>query len=281
MAYRTLVAAKVNLDVLEYEGLKYSIPEPQQRLQRLVDAIRSDAPAVRSGKANRWRFANVGRGHGGLVIGRLCKVSDRIIEQAPEAKEPIRVLASDAIISDSFFVFDPGSETVVFEDRSPDIEPVTFTKIFRRLCLTTDRDIFDMNVRIFPDKVQLRHEIEQFVKVVRADFEIVHANWFHTKALNDLDEALKDARARSGALRLENPRGLNLSSDLLEDGLQMVERGYGGVKLSGYDVRKKWRKVDSRQVLLKRRAGSVSLAQRIDRLVEFIGWVKEFLGLGD
>lgn len=252
--YRTLLAAKVNLDVLEYKGQKYAAPSPAVRLKMLVKAIRSDAPSVSVGRSDdiRWRFANVfyDTEHS-VIFGRVCKISDEIRERAPERQEPIVEVQPDTVIASAHFLFDPKSELLVFEQRSPDISPPTFIEAFRKLCVNTRRELGDLNITLLPDRTVLRNELKTFRTITIAEFSIVHANWLHDTALNALDEQLKKARAREGSIKLKNPRGLQLDSEIIEDGLTMVENGYGHVKLSGYDRSGRRKKMDSRNNLIQ------------------------------
>ncbi|MFD0825808.1 hypothetical protein ACT8ZR_09030 [Neobacillus sp. M.A.Huq-85] len=177
------------------------------------------------------------------------RVGSKTIEEIPE----------NEIAETAFFVYDPSSELLVHESNAS-ISAVEFRNFFTIL-LSRDPYIGKVIIKPIPVPYKIKQELKSYDKVTRISFHLIHPNP-GKKEFNIFNQIIHDTKLKELDITLQNQDGINIYENdettedfngVIEDGIKLVEKGYGEVDLSGYNEQTVIGKRKDRKIKKKRR----------------------------
>ncbi|WP_429844559.1 hypothetical protein [Brevibacillus sp. FIR094] len=185
-----------------------------------------------------------------LIIGNVTK--SRHVKQKFKIGSSTQLQQTEhELAKTAFFVYDPVGEILAHESTS-EISASDFRDLFRIL-LSRDPLVGEVIVKPVPIPHKIRNEVLSIQKVTSIKFELIHPNPGEEE-YNIYQSIIDDAGLKTLDIKLVNPDGLKIIDSVspdatkftrtLENGISLVESGYGEVAVRGFDeyVRKGKRK---------------------------------------
>jgi len=288
MAKRTFYAAKINI-----HGNIFS-----QNLQELIhiyipNTILESVPI----KVNTWNWTftdvkEVISNDRKIIVGNVTKskYQNQTVRINTVTK---RVKSEHELAYRAFFVYDPIGEILAHESTSS-ISANEFIYMFKNL-LSRNPLIGEVKIVPVPEPFMIRKEILSIEKLTQVNFHLIHPNP-GKQEFNLYQRMIKENRLKELDIKMTNKDGLDLSSketitnvhenkptftNAIEDGIALVEAGYGQVEVRGYDevkiqgkkkelTRKQRRAFSSKRSVRTLKSSERDNSRLLPRIVDFI-----------
>ncbi|MDX5476222.1 MAG: hypothetical protein LPK00_11870 [Bacillaceae bacterium] len=227
---RKFLAAKVNINGNIFnQNVKELILE-------IPTAIKSNH-ILKSRKSSwAWQFADVlefNHENKQLLSGNFVKARREFRTVVEDGKTKQYEIPYQ-VAYPSFFIYDPVSEVLVFEETG-DIQRNHFIDAFERIIFEANVTIGKIEVKLIPRKEELYKRIMEIEILTKIEFDLIHPNFYYKEEYEDLSEIIKREKATRMKTSLENEKGLNKEGFIIKNGIEMVGQGYGEVKASGFN----------------------------------------------
>lgn len=193
----------------------------------------------------------------------------------------------------AFFVYDPKLEILAHESNA-EISAADFRYLFTTLLSS---DIYVGEVRVLPIPIphKIRDEIKSIQIVTSLKFNLIHPNPGEEE-FNIYNDLIEDANLKELDISMTNKDGIKVIGQntgstseftrTIESGIILVEKGYGEIRVSGYDkytrpgkrgkmiVDTKPRKFSSSNEVRRTRVNEITLNGLLSNLYNFIEEVK-------
>jgi hypothetical protein len=222
------LAAKVNINSAIYS------PNVKDLIDLIPVAILT-YPEWRIGRSKWvWRFSELKQENEKKIIhGNLIKTRFEYKNvYNKEIKKTEKVKIDDAAY-ESYFLYNYETEILIFEENSQ-VKREEFIIAFEKVVFNSSIDVGEISVQLLPSKNEIRSEIESMEVLTKIEFNLIHPNFVPDEAYKDLDDILHKEQATKMKTTLENPHGLNKNGKMIQSGIDMVSKGYGGVNAYGF-----------------------------------------------
>lgn len=194
-----------------------------------------------------WGFTNLQKiqvNNEEIIKGNLTKYTVNPKETVKDGNK-VKVITSPLTIArTAFFVYHIKKEIVVFENTS-EITPENFTKMFAKL-ISKHECIGEIIVNFIPEEKVIENELKKIETLTYLKFSIIHPN----RSREDFDlyqKVIEENKSKKVELTMRNSEGLNIMkeidneeegkgqfNDVVQDGIKLINKGYGDVKASGF-----------------------------------------------
>jgi hypothetical protein len=238
MHKRTFFAAKVNVHANIFsqnldEIIKVHIP-------RVV--LESKPTKIHSWN---WSFTDVEKvtlNDQSLIIGNVTK--SKFTKQKVKIGDKTERRTTDyELAHTAFFVYDPLSEILAHESTGA-ISAHEFRVLFTKL-LSSDPYIGEVIINPIPVPQKIREEFLAIEKITNVQFNLIHPNP-GKKEFNLYQDIINDAKLKELNIQMENKEGFEVRETeektgkiifkkSIENGISLVESGYGSIDVKGFD----------------------------------------------
>lgn len=238
MTKRVFYASKVNVHANIFSQ------DLEEIIRVFIPRVILSAPNVRRGSYN-WSITDVNTvtvNNNEVIIGNVTKSRHATLKQKIGSSTE-DIVTEFEVARTSFFVYHPISEIIVHEVNSYIYED-DFISVFENL-IGRDPYIGEIRVIPIPEPHKIRSELKSMQKITSIHFHLIHPN--PGKKEFDLYNKLIDQHdLKELDLRMANRDGMKITdkdyqeqlTDPIENGIQLVETGYGGVDIRGFDEQK-------------------------------------------
>ncbi|MGG4444799.1 hypothetical protein [Brevibacillus fortis] len=193
----------------------------------------------------------------------------------------------------AFFVYDPVLEILAHESNA-EISAADFRYLFTTL-LSSDMYVGEVRVLPIPIPHKIRDEIRSIQIVTSLKFNLIHPNP-GKEEFNIYNDLIDDANLKELDISMTNKDGIKVIGHstgttteftrTVENGITLVEKGYGEIRVSGFDkftrpgkrgkmiTDTKPRKFSSSNEVRRIRVSELTLNGVLSKLYTFIGEVK-------
>ncbi|WP_058300597.1 hypothetical protein [Gorillibacterium timonense] len=235
MAKKVFYASKVNVHANIFS----------QNLNDIIEihiprAILS-APSLKKGSYN-WSITDVNKvlvEGSELITGNLTKSRYASMKKR-DGMNTKDIVTDFEVAHTSRFFYHPVSEIIVHEFSSY-INEEDFISIFQQLI---GRDVYigEIKVILIPEPHKIRSELKSIQKVTSIHFHLIHPNPgkkefdLYNNLINQHDlKELDLCMANRDGMKISDKNDPDHLTDAIESGIQLVETGYGGVDIKGFD----------------------------------------------
>jgi hypothetical protein len=289
---RVFFAAKINVhENIFSQDLEKIIYE---HIPRVI--LQSSAPI----KVNTWNWSFtdvesldfIGKN---ILVGNITK--SKIVKQKVRiGTKTLKKSTENEIAHTAFFVYDPFTEILAHEVTGA-ITKNDFMKLFAQL-LSSDPYVGDVRVISIPVPQKIRTELLLIENITEIKFDLIHPNP-GKKEFNTYQRLIKDSSSTELSVKLSNPRGIKVKSeetnpvstnefvDSIEDGIYLVESGYGTVGVKGFNevqipgkrkkfiTKKKTKRFSSSNSYQQIKTDETDHSKLVNRIIQFIKNVKD------
>ncbi|MED1201986.1 hypothetical protein [Heyndrickxia acidicola] len=193
-----------------------------------------------------WSFTDVEQinyeGHN-LIIGNVTK-SKRKPQKYKLGSKTFVETSENELAETAFFVYDAKSELLVHESNAS-ISAFEFRNFFTNL-LSNDSYVGDVRINPIPIPFKIKDELISYDKVTKISFHLIHPNpGPGREEFNLYNKIIHDSHLKELDIEMKNKDGINIYvsnstynptfTEVIEDGITLVERGYGDIDISGYN----------------------------------------------
>lgn len=240
MKNRTFYAAKINI-----HGNIFS-----QNLDDLIfnhiPRVLLDSTTVRIHSWN-WTFTDVEKiNHNGqlLITGNLTR-SKLVNQKIRKGKKTTKVKSEEELAQTSFFVYDVKNEILIHE-KTGSIDIDDFRNVFTNV-LGRDEYVGEVKINPIPEPYQIRKEILSMEKLTSLKLFLIHPNPGE-KEYNLYQKIIDQNSLKELDINMENKDGFEITkkelknnggdelTSTVEDGIKLIESGYGNIKITGFNT---------------------------------------------
>ncbi|PAD10160.1 hypothetical protein CHH78_02265 [Shouchella clausii] len=208
-----------------------------------------EVPVLKKTKWN-WGFTDLKRetieGRD-IIHGHITKSKKENLLVRKEG-QTVKMNLGEELAKTAFFVYDVKSEILV-HTTTTEIPRDKFKEVFEAL-VSQDLYVGEIKVKHIAEPSHVRSELLSVDKATFIKFSLIHPNPYKGEEFNLYQQIIKDTQTKEADLSLKNNSGFKLTQenstqlkDTIEDGVRLVESGYGDVTLRGYnEVQKKNKK---------------------------------------
>lgn len=294
MSFRTFYAAKINI-----HGNILS-PNLDELINHHIPRVILQSIPLKINTWN-WTFTDVEpikiQGNR-YIVGNVTK-SKYLKQKVRIGSRTERKKSEYEIAHTAFFVYDPNGEILIHESTSA-ISALDFRNLFTKL-LSRDPYVGEVKIIPIPTPYKIRKELLSIEKITKIHFHLIHPNPGREE-FNLYQQIIHDAGLLELDIAMNNVKGIDIGkpgesgqiefSKPIENGIALVESGYGDIDIKGHDeiiVQGKRKK----KVNIKKRSFSSKNAVRyfkttendqerlLNRIVSFILDVKNKVDKGD
>lgn len=237
MAKRKFFIAKVNI-----HGNIFS--------QNLDELIKVHIPRVilnpEEIKINTWNWSftdvdNYYINDKKLIIGNVTK-SKYKKQKFKDGSKTFVSTSQNELAETAFFVYDPESELLVHQSNAS-ISALEFRNFFTRL-LSRDTYVGEVVLKPIPIPYKIKEELKTYDKITRIAFHLIHPNP-GKKEFNLYNRIINDVQLKELDIDMKNKDGIDIYEPdkkvhdslnvVIEDGINLVEKGYGDIDINGYN----------------------------------------------
>ncbi len=184
-----------------------------------------------------WVFGNVSKQNMDgeeVFYGRFGKLKGTAKETLYDKKARNFIeenLIKQLAQSYSNFIIHPKTQTIIFEERRPDIKIEKFVKIFENSYLSYFPDLTAMKIRLMVEEGRVFTMLKD-KKVVRVTFQLIPSNPDDKEIFKKLDEMFHKSGIEDGKMQFDNPEGLNVQAEggIVREAIGLSDAGYGAYK---------------------------------------------------
>ncbi|MDE0581514.1 hypothetical protein ON064_00425 [Planococcus sp. A6] len=237
MANRKFFIAKVNI-----HGNIFS--------QNLDELIKVHIPRVilnpEEIKINTWNWsftdvANYVINDKNLIIGNVTKSKFKK-QKFKDGGKTFLSVSENELAETAFFVYDPENELLVHQSNTS-ISAPEFRNFFTRL-LSRDTYVGEVIINPIPIPYKIKDELKSYDKITRIAFHLIHPNP-GKKEFNLYNQIIDGVQLKELDIDMKNKDGIDIYEDesteqsnlneVIEDGINLVEKGYGDIDINGYN----------------------------------------------
>ena len=184
-----------------------------------------------------WVFGNVSKQNMDgeeVFYGRFGKLKGTAKETLYDKKARNFIeenLIKQLAQSYSNFIIHPKTQTIIFEERRPDIKIEKFVKIFENSYLSYFPDLTAMKIRLMVEEGRVFTMLKD-KKVVRVTFQLIPSNPDDKEIFKKLDEMFHKSGIEDGKMQFDNPEGLNVQAEggIVREAIGLSDAGYGAYR---------------------------------------------------
>lgn len=176
-----------------------------------------------------------------FIIGNVTKSKYKNQKIKDGAKTFIHP-SENELAETAFFVYDPESELLVHQSNAS-ISAMEFQNFFT-LLLSRDTHVGEVVINPIPVPYRIKEELKGYDKITRISFHLIHPNP-GKKEFNLYNRIIHDVQLKELDIDMKNKDGIDIFSDkkhssenlneVIEDGIKLVENGYGDIDINGYN----------------------------------------------
>ncbi|MDY0404654.1 hypothetical protein P5G51_003870 [Virgibacillus sp. 179-BFC.A HS] len=181
-----------------------------------------------------------------LITGNLTK-SKHVNQKIRKGNKTSTVNSDDELAQTSFFVYDIKNEILAHE-KTGSIDIVDFRNVFTDI-LGRDEYVGEVKIYPIPEPYKIREEISTMEKLTSLKFYLIHPNP-GKKEFNLYQKIIKENSLKELDIGMENKDGFEITktavgtaaqdepkfNSTVEAGIELVESGYGDIKVKGYNT---------------------------------------------
>lgn len=209
-----------------------------------------------------------------VIHGNVTK-SKYATQKIKDGDKTFRKQSEKELAETAFFVYDLRNELLIFEPNSK-INLDSFIIFFTRL-LSQDPIIGKVIIKTIPEEYKILQHLLSYDKVTQLSFTLIHPNP-GKKHFNLYNKLIHDSNLKELDLQMTNKEegidlkaeGSQIKNEVIKDGIDLVESGYGEIHMKGENYSfVKGKKDKMRQVTNKKSFNSkTSIKKLISREIK-------------
>ncbi|MED3965016.1 hypothetical protein [Niallia taxi] len=295
MHKRTFYAAKINV----HENI-FSL-ELNEIINTHIPRVIMESKPIKINSWN-WSFTDVlqmQNNNENILIGNVTK--SKFTSQKVKIGDKTEKRKTDfELAHTAFFVYDPQSEILAHESTGS-ISAQEFRELFTKL-LSRDPMVGDVVINPIPVPQHIRSQLLTIDNITHIGFYLIHPNPGKDE-FNSYQDIINDAGLKELVIQMENKDGFNVLSkqasenkpefiSSVENGISLVESGYGTIDVKGYNevivqgkrkdrIEKSKKKFSSRKSVRHVILNEIDNLSLVSKLCSFIKLSKNKVNSGD
>ena len=295
MHKRTFYAAKINV----HENI-FSL-DLNEIINTHIPRVIMESKPIKINSWN-WSFTDVlqmQNNNENILIGNVTK--SKFTSQKVKIGDKTEKRKTDfELAHTAFFVYDPQSEILAHESTGS-ISAQEFRELFTKL-LSRDPMVGDVVINPIPVPQHIRSQLLTIDNITHIGFYLIHPNPGKDE-FNSYQDIINDAGLKELVIQMENKDGFNVLSkqasenkpefiSSVENGISLVESGYGTIDVKGYNevvvqgkrkdrIEKSKKKFSSRKSVRHVILNEIDNLSLVSKLCSFIKLSKNKVNSGD
>ncbi|WP_437831700.1 hypothetical protein ACQRXC_08625 [Niallia taxi] len=295
MHKRTFYAAKINV----HENI-FSL-DLNEIINTHIPRVIMESKPIKINTWN-WSFTDVSKmqnNNENILIGNVTK--SKFTSQKVKIGDKTEKRKTDfELAHTAFFVYDPQSEILAHESTGS-ISAQEFRELFTKL-LSRDPMVGDVVVNPIPVPQHIRSQLLTIDNITHIGFYLIHPNPGKNE-FNSYQNIINDAGLKELVIQMENKDGFNVLSkeksqnkpefiSSVENGISLVESGYGTIDVKGYNevvvqgkrkdrIEKSKKRFSSRKSVRHIILNEIDNLSLVNKLCSFIKLSKNKVNSGD
>ncbi|WP_141994968.1 hypothetical protein [Bacillus sp. B4EP4a] len=226
-----------------------------------------------------------------IIFGNVTK-SKLKKQKYKDGARTIEEISDKELAETAFFVYDPESELLVHESNTS-ISAKEFRNFFTIL-LGKDPYVGEVILKPIPIPYKIKEELKSYDKVTRIAFHLIHPNPGKSE-FNLFNKIINDVQLKELDIEMQNNDGIQIYSEdqgsseglneIIEEGILLVEKGYGDIDLSGYNEqtvqgKRKMKKIKKNKKFRSAQSVKVLTTNEIDKnalIIKIIDFMRNTL----
>ncbi|GKU82691.1 hypothetical protein NCCP28_20870 [Niallia sp. NCCP-28] len=295
MHKRTFYAAKINV----HENI-FSL-DLNEIINVHIPRVIIESKPIKINSWN-WSFTDVSKipnNNETIIIGNVTKSKFKN-QKVKIGDKTVQRTTDYELAHTAFFVYDPQSEILAHESTGS-ISAQEFRELFTKL-LSSDTMVGDVVINPIPVPQHIRSQLLTIDNITHVGFYLIHPNP-GKEEFNSYQDIINDAGLKELIIQMENKDGFKVLSDKtsdekpefinsIENGISLVESGYGTIDVKGYNevvvkgkrkdrIEKSKKKFSSRKSVRHIILHEIDNLSLVSKLCSFIKLSKNKVNSGD